>query len=216
MSHPLERYREVQKSKHGPNWCLFAARLTAGKLVGLFDPDKHMIDFLRSDWAKGKDHLRILYAWAKRKDPRHLAYFNDVVLPAAAFDPSAGVANPVQIYRSAQFKYITNPNTARVLLAMRVPLVTAVDLAGTSGWKGWDHFGVLTKSYTSSDVWFIDPYPDHPGNQGVHRIATLSDPTLKTPSTLEMTADTTTIPPSRTLFGYFQTKQGAPLMRIRG
>lgn len=214
MDHALEKYREIQNTDHGPNWCIFAARFTAGKLVGLFDKNKHMNHFMHSNWVSNqpKNTVRIRDAWARRW-PQNIKFFNDVVLPAAVSNPDAGVMKQPALFKEARFSFFSEVRTAQILLSMRVPLVTAVDLGV---WPtGRDHFGVLVKSYTSSDVWYIDPWGRTSGSSS---IAALLDPTMKTPSELDMNADEkdvpTMIPPPKPLFGYFHTPQGAPFVRI--
>lgn len=207
--HPLEVYREIQ-NVHGPNWCFFASKFFAGKLIGLFDQKKHTQDFVNSKWYRShKTKSAVFDSWAKPFQ-NNRQYFNTQVIRPAVQLSEAGIAKAVPTKLAVEFEMTHNVTLAESLLRSNVPVVAAVDLqhANTGGWGGQDHYGVLIRG-SQSELWFVDPW----GPAGRGSIAKLSTTTLRKPATIRLNAGVTTIPCRRAFFGYYREVSGTGIRR---
>lgn len=201
----LKAIREIQ-GKTGPNYCLGSAKFFIGKLLGLFDENKHWNDFMSSAWArKNGSHREMIEAWGRFRGKK---FFNSKVLPAAISNPTANVNGKAGIDGSTvEFHdFQGNAPLADALLAARVPLVIGVDYAGGSS---RDHFISIVKDRTRR-IWVIDSW----GESDNYATAELpADFSFSKPvqADLNVAEGLTTVPCPRPWIGYYrnkQTKQG--------
>lgn len=194
----LLKIREIQ-SVTGPNMCLGSSKFLALKLLGLVDPTKTLYDFLSSSWAHKHRRLPLANYWGSDMSVYNND-FNQIALPAAVNNPSAGVkASGIgQIRFRTGFTFDSNTGTADTMLTQRTPLVVGVSIHGG---RSRDHFIVIFKDLLARN-WAIDPWP---GNSDDAVVELDKDMTFTKPTKVHLTADAkvTEIPCGAPFFGHF-------------
>jgi hypothetical protein len=202
-----------------PDYCLAASRFVVGKLVGLFPPDHHLNDFLRSRAASPKalhtDAVGAKFAWGrlsttdKRPDLAPAKQFNESVLPAAITWGRADMTTDDTAPAPGDVKFVSVTGNAAAgdhLLQQHVPLVVAVSLHGTGS---RDHFIAMVMDRADA-LWAIDSW----GNWKEGSVVKLRPgTTLAAGLTVAMNASPATrIPCAKPFVGWYETKHdGAPL-----
>lgn len=194
---------------NAPNYCLGAAKFTAGKLVGLFPPDKSVNQFLESPEGKA--------AAKKLADPgktgtgalkMHLggdlalnANFNKVLLPAAcAWGGSSGAG--------VAFRFDGNAANADAALLAGAVLVVGVDVDDTIKDMGRkrDHYMVMFRGQEEC-IWLVDSITSA-GGTGV--VLVPMSFRLSAPAEIACALGKTTIPCTPPFFGWYESG-GTPM-----